>query len=338
MMALPSIHDREGRIPRSVEPPLVPPQQILEHVVLLLLFQQEGGCDRLAAVFLCQAADETRTERLARHPSPYRHFLAPCQSAALLLQPREDVVEVRHDLHPLVGVEIHPDSVLRLQQVARDVHLGRSCLHPMLLHQPLPLVLWQRSDLRLCRFLPVGSHHQTVGVNNPALVAARHEFLVMPADHLPRLLQVLRGIAVIDRGQLAIMLLRQLDRSLNTALCRSDHESRSARRSGERSSTLARTSSAPSPAHSVHCWQRKSSMTPMSENLAFCSSMYRWQKMRKRYDPVPSQTSFRLTSQPCLWGVPRKCLTPESLGRLANCSCKTSAATCARRTRSVWSG
>src|SRR5208337_4333183 len=108
--------------------------------------------------------------------------------------------------------------------------------------------------------------------------------------------------------------------TLNTALCRSDHESRSARRSGERSSTLARTSIAPSPTHSVHCWQRKSSMTPMSENSAFCSSRYRWQKMRKRYDPVPSQISFRLTSQPRLWGVPRKCLTPESLGRSANCS------------------
>ena len=63
-------------------------------------------------------------------------------------------------------------------------------------------------------------------------------------------------------------------------------------------------------------------MTSMSEDLAFCSSVYRWQKTRKRYDLVPSQTSFRLTSQPCSLGVPRKSLTPESLGRSANCSCK----------------
>ena len=30
---------------------------------------------------------------------------------------------------------------------------------------------------------------------------------------------------------------------------------------------------------------------------------------------MPSQTSFRLTSQPYLFGVARKCLTAESLGQ-----------------------
>src|SRR4051812_42541519 len=46
-----SAHQGEGRIPRSVEPPLVPPQQILQEISLVVLAQEEGGPDRLVPAF-----------------------------------------------------------------------------------------------------------------------------------------------------------------------------------------------------------------------------------------------------------------------------------------------
>src|SRR4051812_18975859 len=58
----PSFRDGQGRIPRPVEPPLVPPQQVVQGVVLGMSLQPECSPDRLAAEFLRQAADEARTE------------------------------------------------------------------------------------------------------------------------------------------------------------------------------------------------------------------------------------------------------------------------------------
>src|SRR5436305_8176484 len=110
-----SVHQGQGRIPRSIEPPLVSPHQVFHHIILFVLAQQEDSLDRLDTAFSYQATDKARTDALAQDPSPDDPLLTGRQACSLLLEPREEVVEVLDDLHPLLGVEVDSDAILRFQ-------------------------------------------------------------------------------------------------------------------------------------------------------------------------------------------------------------------------------
>src|SRR4051812_40235548 len=85
-----SFRQGQGRIPRPIEPPLVSPHQVFQHITLFMLAHQEGRLDRLDPAFPHQATDKARTDALAQDPSPDGFLLTRRQVCAPLPESREE--------------------------------------------------------------------------------------------------------------------------------------------------------------------------------------------------------------------------------------------------------
>lgn len=131
---------------------------------------------------------------------PERVSLRMGQAFALLAPSGENVVEPEHELRAFVGVVERADTLVVVENLAREFHRWSGLLQPALAHDA-PDVLRVRRSPEVIEALRLGrGQGQTVGIHRKIATTVGHQFLVLPAIGFPGLGGLGGTVAVGDAG------------------------------------------------------------------------------------------------------------------------------------------